>query len=133
MSSLRLDDGGDLRKLKVDLDAAARTAPDEVHKVTQKGALNIKNEWRRRWSGHPKIAQAMASISYDSEQRGTQSRAEIGPERTRRRGAALANLIEFEYGSRWSAPIPGGKPALDLEEPRYIKALESLAEKSLGR
>lgn len=120
-------DGRDgLKGLAADFDEAARSAPDEIRKVVQKGALNVKRDWQRRWSGHPKIRMLPSAITYDTEQRGLRTEAEIGPDRARR-GAALANLIEYEFGGIHSAPIPGGRPALEAERPRLEKSLENLA------
>lgn len=120
-------DGRDgLAGLAADFDEAARVAPEEVRKVIQKGALNIKKDWARRWSGHPKIRMLPSAITYDTVQRGYHSEAEIGPDRARS-GAALANLIEYEFGGIHSAPIPGGAPALESERPRLEKSLENLA------
>jgi hypothetical protein len=117
--------GDGLDVLAADLDRAAREAPGEVRKIQQKGALNIKRDWQARWSGHPRIRMLPNTITYDTEQVGTKSVAEIGPERGRR-GAALANLIEYEFGSIHSAPIPGGAPALEAEAPRYERHLADL-------
>jgi hypothetical protein len=120
-----IDGPSGLNALAADLDHAARIAPDEVRKVTQKGALNIKKDWQKAWSGHPRIRMLPGTITYDTEQVGTRSDAEIGPDRSRP-GAALANLIEYEFGGIHSAPIPGGQPALERERPRYEKALGDL-------
>jgi hypothetical protein len=117
--------GEGLDVLAADLDRAAREAPGEVRKIQQKGALNIKRDWQARWSGHPRIRMLPNTITYDTEQVGTRSVAEIGPERGRR-GAALANLIEYEFGGIHSAPIPGGAPALEAEAPRYERHLADL-------
>lgn len=121
-----LDGRDGLRGLAADFDEAHRAAPEEIRKVVQKGALNIKKDWQRRWSGHPRIRMLPNTITYDTEQHGYRTDAEIGPDHSRR-GAPLANVIEFEFGGIHSAPIPGGAPALEVERPRLEKSLESLA------
>jgi hypothetical protein len=114
-----------LKGLEAHLDRAARETPDEVRKVAQKGALNVKRDWQATWSSHPKIRMLPNTITYDTQQTVDKVSAEIGPERGRS-GAALANLIEYEFGGVHSAPIPGGAPALDRERPKFEKALGDL-------
>jgi hypothetical protein len=115
----------EVEDLADDLERAARATPAEVRKVHQKGALNIKKDWQAAWSGHPRIRMLPNTVTYDTEVVGDRVSAEIGPERGRT-GAALANLIEYEFGSVHSAPIPGGAPALDRERPRFERALSDL-------
>lgn len=114
-----------LKALSADLDRAAQVSPIEVRKVVAKGALNIKKDWQARWSGHPKIKMLPGTVNYDTELTAGGATAEIGPDRSRR-GAALANLIEYEFGGVHSSPIPGGAPALEAEKPRFEKALGDL-------
>lgn len=101
---------------------AAEIAP-AVRQVVSKGSLHIKQDWARRWSGHPTIRQLPAAIGYDltTDPTGTSSR--IGVDKSTPQGP-LAHLIEF--GSVNNGPIPGGQPALDAEEPRFVRALEDL-------
>jgi hypothetical protein len=122
-------DTAELRELILALDQAAEQAPAEVRKVVQRGALNIKNDWRRRWSGHPHYPALPYAISYDTMASAGGVEAEIGPDKARPQGA-LGNLIEF--GSRNNAPLPGGLPALQAEEPRAQAALAALAERLLA-
>lgn len=120
-----IDGRNGLDGLVADLDRAAREAPGEVRKVTQKGLLNIKRDWQATWSGHPRIRMLPGTITYDSQQTGDKVSGEVGPERGRV-GAALANLIEYEFGGVHSAPIPGGAPALVREGPRFERNLSDL-------
>lgn len=108
--------------LAADLERAAREAPEEVRKDTQVSAGRIKRDWQATWSGHPKIRMLPGTITYDTDRTADKVAAEIGPERGRP-GAALANLIEYEFGSVHSAPIPGGGPALERERPRWERSL----------
>jgi hypothetical protein len=115
----------EVEDLADDLERAARATPAEVRKAAQKGALNIKRDWQATWSGHPRIRMLPNTVTYDTQVTGDKVSAEIGPERGRA-GAPLANLIEYEFGSVHSAPIPGGAPALDRERPRFERALSDL-------
>lgn len=108
---------------------ASKPAIRDVTGVVAKGALNIKNDWRRRWSGHPHLRALPSTINYDVYSSLKGPAAEIGPDR-RRRAAALANIPEF--GTVNNAPIPGGAPALEAERPKFEKALEDVAVKALG-
>lgn len=113
-----------LNELAVALESAADDAVDEGRKVVSRGALQIKNDWRRRWSGSPHAPALPYAIGYDVRTAGTRVSAEIGPDKAKRQGA-LGNL--YEFGSVNNAPRPGGAPALAAEEPRYVAALEKLA------
>lgn len=103
---------------------ASSQAPEEAKKIAGKGALNIKTDWRRRWSGLAHAPALPYAITYDVRASGTYVEAEIGPDKAKRQGA-LGNLLEF--GSIKNAPRPGGSPALDREGPRFVKYLEDLA------
>lgn len=123
-------DGPDgLNMLVAELEHAAQVAPDEARQVVQKGLLNIKTDWRRRWSGHAHAPRLPQAVTYDSFVRGMQSGGEVGPDKDKPQGA-LGNL--FEFGSVNNAPIPGGAPALEAERPRFERAMEDLPAKALG-
>jgi hypothetical protein len=113
-------DTDDLRLLVADLGKAEAAAIAEARKVVEKGAVNIKKDWQRRWSGLAHAPALPAAITYDAGYGFGKIEAEIGPDKGRRQGA-LGNLIEF--GSVNNAPIPGGVPALQAEAPRFEKAL----------
>ena len=111
--------------LAADLGGASRDTLPETRKVVQRGSLNVKRVWQKTWSGHPRIRMLPNTITYDTRQTLDKVEGEIGPEHGRR-GVALANLIEYEFGGVHSAPIPGGAPALEAERPRFERALEDL-------
>lgn len=123
MISIEGDDLGDLADA---LRRAAKRAPEETRKVVSKGALNIKNDWRKRWSGYAHAPALPSAVTYDIRSSGSRIEAEIGPDKAKRQGA-LGNL--FEFGSVNNAPIPGGVPALEVETPKFTQALEDLAER----
>lgn len=109
--------------LAVELAHEARIAPAEARRVVAKGLLNIKEDWRRRWSGHPHARALPLAITYDTVFVGQRVAGEVGPDKDKTQGA-LGNL--FEYGSVNNAPIPGGAPALKTEQPKFERAMEKL-------
>lgn len=124
MTSISFDTS-ELRALSVDLTQAALKANVAVRPVLQKGALNIKTDWRARWSGFAHAPRLDESVTYDTTITATGIEAEIGPDKGLTQGA-LGNLLEF--GSINNAPIPGGQPALDAEAPKFEKAILALTE-----
>lgn len=131
-------DGPDgLSGLVAELEHAARVAPEEARKVVQKGALNIKTDWRRRWSSISHAPTIPYTINYDTFIKGTQIGAEIGADKTKQVGGGPhrtpGNLAAFlEYGGPRNAPIPGAAPALEAERPKFERAMNDLAPKVLG-
>ena len=113
-------DTSEVRKLAAELGAIPPQTMPQVRAVLQKGALNIKNDWRARWTGLSHVPALPYSITYDTTLLATSAKAEIGPDKGKRQGA-LGNLIEF--GSINNAPHPGGGPALAAEAPKFEKAL----------
>lgn len=107
--------------------AAAGATAEEARKVVAKGSLNIKNGWKKGWEGIAHAPHLPRAITYDTDVlRGVIIRGEIGPDRDKRQ-AALGNLLE--YGSLNNPPNAAGAAALELEQPRFEKALEDLAVK----
>lgn len=120
----------DFAQLIDDLGKAGEEVGHEVEQVVSKGALNIKKDWAHRWEGHAHIKHLPAAVGYDLHRDGVNSSAQIGPDKDALQGP-LGSIIEF--GTVNNAAIPGGMPALDAEEPRFIQAIEDLGEKLLGR
>lgn len=121
----------DLDHLVRDLTNIRDDLMPEVRRVTSKGALNVKRGWGRRWAGHSTIRHLPRAINYDLSEGENWVAAEIGPAHDRRQGT-LGHIIEFgdaEYGNLRNAPIPGGQPALDDEENRYVRSLARAATK----
>lgn len=112
-----------------DIAAGQAGADQEFRGVVNRGALQIKNAWKARWSGYAHLPHLPSAISYDIAGGGGVWVAEIGPDKTRSQGP-LGNIIEF--GSRNNAPIPGGLPAARAEEPLFFKAAADAAEKAVG-
>lgn len=127
--SMRVEHG-DVDRWIVTLDKAISDTPDEAAKVVAKGALNIKNDARRRLGSLAHAPAYPSSITYDTFSGLRGPGAEIGPDKSRRQGA-LGNLIE--YGSVNNPPHPHMAPAAEAEAPRFAKAMEDLAAKPLEK
>lgn len=112
-----------------ELDRVPKDMYDEVVKVGEKGALNIKKDWAQAWSGHSYIGPLSRAVSYDRRGKGASIEWEIGPDKGRAQGP-LGNVIEF--GTVNNPPIPGGLPALDREAPRTERALADVLGRVLG-
>lgn len=100
----------------------------EGRKVVEKGCVNIKDDWRKRWTGLARLPHLPRTIGYDVDVTGTTITGEVGPDSNKLQGV-IAPVIE--YGSIHNAPRPGGAPALDAEKPRFAKAIEDLGERLL--
>ncbi len=100
----------------------------KVRAVVERGARNIKADWRDGWQGLAHAPALPAAITYDIESGPWIIEAEIGPDKDLPQGA-LGNLLEF--GSSKNAPHPAGQDALDREEPRFIAALEAIGAEIL--
>ncbi|MGC5019015.1 hypothetical protein [Micromonospora sp. DT47] len=112
-----------INDLKIVLESAAEDAVDEAKKVVSKGALNIKKDARRFASGIRHAPSYPYSIGYDTKVSGSSVSAEIGPDKDKRQGA-LGNILE--YGTVNNAPFAHLGPALDIEGPKFVAAVEQL-------
>lgn len=112
-----------MNELALALESAAEDAVDEARKVVARGALNIKRDARRFASGIAHAPSYPYSIGYDTKVSGTTASAEIGPDKAKRQGA-LGNILE--YGTVNNAPYAHLGPALDIEGPKFVAAVEQL-------
>ena len=120
-----MSDISGLTELVADLSAAPLAARIKARAVVQKGALNIKQDAQRLISGLAHAPLYPASITYETKEDGVgEVVALIGPDKDRPQGA-LGNLLE--YGSANNAPLAHLGPALDLEGPRFVKAIADLS------
>lgn len=118
----------ELRRLTVDLDTAAKVAPEESRKVVSRGALQIKNDARRRRSGSKYFPRLQYAINYETELTATGAWAEVGPDH----GKPQGNMGHIpEYGALKTPPEPYMGPAADAELPRFERAMADLAEKAI--
>jgi hypothetical protein len=122
-------DGRDLACVVTSIDKASAVAAAETAKVVGRGALNIKNDARRRITGLRHAPRYPYSIDYDLYVTGRGAVADVGPNKAKRQGA-LGNLLE--YGSTNNPPHPHMRPAAEAEMPGFEKAMEDLALKALG-
>lgn len=111
-------------------DKGRREAGRNFRAVVNKGALNVKVGWKRRWQGLSHAPMLADAITYDLVSRGLgEHEAEIGPDKNLPQGA-LGNLIEF--GSVNNRPHPGGLPAAIREESRFVEAAADAGEDAVG-
>jgi hypothetical protein len=123
-------DGRELAYVMTALDRASVVAPAESAKVVFVGALHIKQDARRRISGHPHFKALPYAIDFDPVT--TTSRAaytEVGVNKGKKQGP-LGNIPE--YGSLTLAPMPYMRPAVEAELPKFEAAMDALAVKALG-
>lgn len=106
--------------------AAANLLP-EVQKVVKKGAVNIKKDWRRTWSGIRHAPRIGLSIDFDTYVTPRAVGAVIGPQDRPRNQGFLGRIIE--EGGIHNAPHPGGSPALDREAPKFEAALVAVTRR----
>ena len=114
-----------LNDLVRDLTAAPGRAQRKAPDVVRKGAVNVKNDAQRLISGLRHAPLYPQSITFDVKWEGSSYVAEIGPDKDKPQGA-LGNLLE--YGSSRNAPLAHLGPALDLEGPRFEKAMSDLTD-----
>lgn len=128
----------------IDIDAAALDAladdlgriPDEVmdaaEKVVSRGSLNIKRDAADLVDAQSqsRLPHYPRAITYDIDRRSDRVESEIGPDKDRAQGP-LGNILE--YGTSDTPPIPHLNPALDLEEPRFERAVEALGMRLAAR
>lgn len=126
--SLSVSITGETELLAV-LERAITEVTPEARAVVQKGALNVKTEWRKSWTGIKHARRIPYSITYETTFDPGFIGAEIGPEDNAANQGFLGHI--FEYGGIHSPPIPGGLPALANEEPRFQAAIEILSLKLL--
>src|SRR5215207_6083416 len=121
-----LEDVGDLER---ELAEAGASPSATAGPVVRRALMNIKEDSRRRISGHPTLPHLPRAISYDSQDTPKGAKGEVGPDKSRKQGP-LGNIAEF--GTVNNAPKPFMAPAGEAEEPRFVKAMEAAALKALG-
>lgn len=116
--------------LALALAKAGVSAVLQTRGVVQKGALNVKKDWKANVLKSAPIHNAGAAqfITYETKIGATTIEAEIGYDKTFR-PARLGNILE--YGSEKNPPHRDGGRALDAEEPRFEQALGIMAAKLL--
>lgn len=112
-----------LNEWVAELDRAQSKSLPAVDAVVAKGAHNIKTGAARRISGHAHAPAYPDAITYDLFHTPGTSRAEIGPDKSKRQGA-LGNILEF--GTPKNPPIPHLVPAFGEEIPKFVDAVGDL-------
>lgn len=121
-----------LTELVADLTAAPGRVQRKVDGVVKKGAVNIVKDARQRASGNRYAPRYPSSITFDSGWERGAYVAEIGPDKSLPgRQGALGNILEFGVPSKNTAPQPHLRPAFDIEEPKFVQAMENLADEAL--
>jgi hypothetical protein len=100
--------------------------------IVQKGALNVKTEAKANVERSAPVhnAHAADAITYDTKIHPTTVEAEIGYDKNRKPGR-IGNLLEFGGGKDHSPPHRDLGRALEAEDPRFVAALEAMADKLL--
>lgn len=121
-------DTKDLQLHEIQLGLAAEDVLPETRKVVAKGSLNIKKDAQRMAPKGPHTPHYAKSITYEVGETKTAVASEIGPEH----GRSQAELgFIFELGLPQTPPRPHLNPAGDLEEPKFVQAMEDLAARLL--
>lgn len=116
-------DAHELHKLADELRRHSRATPARVVGVVSKGALNVKRDWQRGWTGIRHAPRLPQSITYTTTVRVAGVEAEIGPEAAVGQGF-LGRVIHD--GGAHNAPRPAGHEALAREQPKLAAALTAL-------
>lgn len=109
-------DASDVYRYANQLEHAVTNLEPEFEKITERGALNVKNESRRLlrlYFRRKYLKHYYRSISYDMD---GPLAAEIGPDESMPQGGMGPGV---EFGSKNTPPAPHMFPALDKEDPEY--------------
>lgn len=109
-------------------EATTGPAHKDVEKVVFKGAMNIRDDARRRIGRSAHAPRYPDSIDFDMYVSLRGPAAEIGPNKDKPQGA-LGNLLEFGSANNPARPHMG--PAGEAEEPKFGKAIEDLTVRQL--
>lgn len=102
------------------LDHVVTNLEPEFERITERGAVNVKNESRRLlrlYFRRKYLKHYYRAIGYDMD---GPLAAEIGPDKDLPQGGMGPGV---EFGSKNTAPAPHMFPALAKEEPRYQDAI----------
>ena len=115
-----------------DMRAAQEVVANGLPAVVSKGALNVKNEWNAAFAGSGSFKGASGSVGYDLTTRARSVEAEIGPNKSRRKAAALANIAHFGGAHGGGGTVADPQTFLDNEAAGFTGALEALIVKALS-
>lgn len=86
-------DTSELRAFVADLESASGTIPTEVRAVVKKAAGNLKEDYAEQAYRSAHFRSLGRTVSYDMSGNAYYSEAEVGPDRSRGRGAGLAGFF----------------------------------------
>lgn len=115
-----------------DLERAVRAVSDGIPGVVSRGALNVKGEWNAAFAASDSFAGVAGAVGYDVTGRAGSVEAEIGPNKSRRRAAALANIAHFGGVNGGGGTVADPQTFLDNEAPKFVSALERLVGEALS-
>lgn len=117
--------------------AALSDVPDNAHrnivKATTFTANGVKGAAREFATGIDYAPGYPRTITYDVDDLGVGVgvTAEIGPDKDLGGQAHLGHLLEYEYGTPWSAPRQHLGPALDRWSPDFVDGQQKAAHDAL--
>ena len=113
-----------------DLQTLPERAEKAIKPVMSRAGVQIKLDWKRRWTaagspapGH--IPHLIRALGYDLSQKGTLFAVTIGVASGHKQ-SRLASFIE--YGTLTSPPHPAGEQSLEAEVPKFLAAMEKVAQ-----
>ena len=118
-------------RLRDDIVDGQADADREFRQVVSRGALNVKMDWARRWTGIGHLPHIARAISYDIAGGSGRWSAEIGPDKLRRQGP-LGTIIEDAHGLARNRATHAGNRAGRAEEPRFVRAVADAAQDAVG-
>lgn len=121
-------DVSELLKYANQVQHAVDHAEDELSKVVERGALNVKRsaiQTVRAFSTGTYLKHYPKSISYDML---NPLEAEIGPDSSKLQGGMGRGV---EFGSSDTPPIPHMFPALDVEQPKFERHIAPIVARYL--
>lgn len=119
-----IDDGGQFRRLALDIAEEMRTVPQEVRKEIVKGAKNVQDDLNGQAAASKHFKGMAGSVTYEMKGNAHFSEAEVGPDKGRT-GGALGNIFFFggANGGGGTGDLDG---ALRREEPRLTAAVSDI-------
>lgn len=130
MTSFEVD-ASEFDRFAGDLESAVSRVVEGLPGVVSKGALNVKNEWNAAFAASESFAGVAGAVGYDTVTGGGGVEAQVGPNKARRRAAALANIAHFGGANGGGGTVADPQVFLDNEAPKFVGAIESLIERSL--
>lgn len=112
-----------------DLETLPERAPKAFRPVVKRAGVQIKRDWQARWraisADHGHIPHLIRGVGFDDvDEHGSTFSVEVGVD-PRNRQAFLSKIIT--YGTLTSRPHDAGQAALNVEIPKFEKAIGKAA------